>query len=532
MNAASKARIIVIGAGMGGLAAAIRLAGAGQSVTLIEAADGPGGKARCLPSAAGPVDTGPTVLTLREVFDDLFASAGARLDDHVTLIRQRILARHWWPDGSSVDLFDTAEDSAAAIRAFAGPGAEADFRRFDRISRALFDGFEAPMLRASRPRVVPLALAAARVIAARPGAMRALLPGARLSGLLRGQFRDPRLRQLFGRYATYVGGCPGLSPAVLALVWQAEARGVWAIAGGMGRLAQAMADLARMRGAEIVYGTRVRRIARQNGRVSGVVTDDGNTLPATHVIFNGDPAALRAGALGPASTDAVGAGMVTPRSLSAQVWAFAATPQGPDLVHHNVFFTADPEAEFGPLARGEIPGEATLYVCAQDRGLPPRPAPDAVGRDPRAPERFEIIRNAPPGLPPTPEEYDRCHQRTFSALARFGLRFSPEPGPAALSGPATFERLFPHSDGALYGRSPHGLMAPMHRPLASSALPGLYLAGGGVHPGPGVPMAALSGRHAAEAILTALGSTSTSRRMATAGGMSMASPMTGRAPSR
>lgn len=514
MSATDDARIIIIGAGMGGLAAAIRLAGAGLDVTVIEAASAPGGKMRALPSAAGPVDAGPTVLTLRTVFDDLFASAGARLDDHVTLIPQPVLARHWWPDGSNLDLFSDREASAAAIRAFAGPGAEADFRRFDRLSGALYDAFEGPMLRAAQPRNGALALAAARLVARHPGALRALVPNATLSGFLRGQFRDPRLRQLFGRYATYVGGCPDLSPAVLALIWQAEARGVWAVAGGMHRLAQAMADLATARGARITYGARALRIARQNGRVSGVTLADGTTLPASHVLFNGDPQALLRGALGPAPVGAIRPVMVTPRSLSAQVWTFAATASGPDLVHHNVFFTADPAAEFGPLARGEAPQEATLYVCAQDRATGPRP--------PAGPERFEIIRNAPPGLTPTPEETAACHQRTFSALARHGLRFSPDPGPAAISTPATFNRLFPHSDGAIYGRSPHGMMAPLHRPLATGPLPGLYLAGGGVHPGPGVPMAALSGRHAAEAILTALGSTSTSRRTAMAGGMSTA----------
>ena len=86
--------VVVIGAGMGGLAAAIRLAASGASVTLIEAQASPGGKMRCLPSPAGPIDAGPTVLTMRSVFDDLFALAGERLEDHLTLLPQAILARH------------------------------------------------------------------------------------------------------------------------------------------------------------------------------------------------------------------------------------------------------------------------------------------------------------------------------------------------------------------------------------------------------------------------------------------------------
>ncbi|HSF63661.1 MAG TPA: FAD-dependent oxidoreductase, partial [Paracoccaceae bacterium] len=94
-------RVVIIGAGIGGLCAAVRLAHAGCAVTVVEAAPTPGGKMRTVPSAAGPVDAGPTVLTLRGVFDQVFAAAGTRLEDHLTLIPQPTLARHWWPDGST-----------------------------------------------------------------------------------------------------------------------------------------------------------------------------------------------------------------------------------------------------------------------------------------------------------------------------------------------------------------------------------------------------------------------------------------------
>ena len=106
-------RIIVIGAGMGGLAAAIRLAASGHSVTVVESAAAAGGKARTLPSDAGPVDCGPTVLTLRDVFDDLFALAGERLENHAKLVPQPVLARHWWPDGTRLDLTTDRATNAA-----------------------------------------------------------------------------------------------------------------------------------------------------------------------------------------------------------------------------------------------------------------------------------------------------------------------------------------------------------------------------------------------------------------------------------
>ena len=203
MNPISE-QVVVIGAGMGGLAAAIRLAVAGQQVTLFEAAAAPGGKMRTLPSDVGLVDAGPTVLTLRDVFDDLFALAGERLDDHLTLIPQPILARHWWPDGSRLDLFSDPAASAAAIEAFAGRSEANGFMRFHAATAALYTAFEAPVMRAARPDIK--AIVKAPITS--PSLWPALLPGVSLDRFIARYFRDPRLRQLFGRYATYVGGRP------------------------------------------------------------------------------------------------------------------------------------------------------------------------------------------------------------------------------------------------------------------------------------------------------------------------------------
>ena len=511
---------MVIGAGMGGLAAAIRLAAAGCDVTVLEAQNTPGGKMRTVPSPAGPVDAGPTVLTIRHVFDDLFDAGGARLDDHVTLHREALLARHFWPDGSQLDLFDDVERSADSVAEFAGARAAREFCAFNARAARLFDGFDGPVMKSNRPTPAGLALH----VVARPSLLAAMgLPGATLSRTLLGSFTDPRLRQLFGRYATYVGGSPYAAPALLSLIWAAEARGVWRVDGGMHRLAAAMAALAEGLGAAVRYGATVARIERQSGAIAAVRLADGTGLPCDRVVFNGDPRALVQGLLGEGQRKAVGPRAIGPRSLSANVWAFAAKPVGAELAHHNVFFGADPRSEFEPLAAGRLPEDPTLYVCAQDRGGQ-TPPPET--------ERFEIIMNAPPLPGGAPEDIPACRTRTFPILRARGLRFSPEPPDSALTTPAGFDRLFPASLGSLYGRSPHGTMAAFARPTARTALPGLYLAGGGAHPGAGVPMAALSGRHAAAAILTDLASTSTSRRTAMRGGMSMASPTMAPARSR
>ena len=487
------AKVVVVGAGMGGLASAIRLARAGCEVTLVETRDAPGGRMRTIPSIAGPVDAGPTVLTLRSVFDDLFETCGQKLDHHLKLIPQPLLARHWWTDGSTLDLTTDLAENVDAVSRFAGKREAEGFRRFHALSARLYDAFDAPMMRASRPDQKAIAIAALKD----PKTWPALLPGVTLDRLLAAHFRDRRLRQLFGRYATYVGGSPYRSPGVLALIWAAEAQGVWAVEGGMHRLAHALARLAEDQGVALRYGQPVARILRQGGRATGVQLADGRSLHADHVVFNGDPAALLAGLLGDGPRTAVAETSVHPRSLSAWVWSYAARATGQPLVHHNVFFADDPRREFGPIAAGQMPEDATLYICAEDR---------SAGQMPDGPERFEIIMNGPPGRPERPEDFALCRSRTFDRLRQFGLTFDPVPGQTALTPPSGFATLFPGSQGSIYGLSPHGALASLKRPLARTTLPGLWLAGGGAHPGAGVPMAALSGQHAAEAILTALAS--------------------------
>ncbi|MCL4119338.1 UNVERIFIED_CONTAM: hypothetical protein GTU68_030695 [Idotea baltica] len=478
-----------------------------------------GGKMRCVPSAAGPVDAGPTVLTLRPVFDALFSDLGERLDDHVTLIRQRVLARHFWNDGSHLDLYDSEEENIAAIQAFTGTRSARQFQSFGKTARQLFRAFDAPMMQAPAPSMLRLA----GQVATRPWILPRMAPFSTLDDLLRRHFEDQRLVQLFGRYATYVGGSPYLSPALLSLIWQAEAGGVWIVQGGMHQLARSIARLATSRGAEFHFDSKVDRINVEKGVVTGITLAGGQIVTGKTVLFNGDPRALATVELGAACDIVAPQTRRAARSLSAEVWAFAARATGPTLSHHNVFFRDDPRPEFDMLARGELIDDPTIYVCAMDRGQP-EPAP--------ALQRFETIANAPALSAESKEEdFTRCQTRTFQTLARFGLRFDSTPGPDSLTTPKDFHRLFPASTGSLYGQSPHGLTAALKRPQARTAIKGLFLAGGGTHPGAGVPMATLSARHAAEAILNDRISTSTYRPTATRGGMSTASATVAEGPS-
>lgn len=482
--------VIIIGAGIGGLAAAALLSARGIRVTLFERLNSAGGKMRTVPSEAGDVDAGPTVLTLRHVFDDLFESLGHRLEEHLTLIPLPCLARHFWSDGTQLDLPADQSQRHTEIERVFGTKAAADFAAFSHRARNLFDAFDNPMMRNAAPRISSLA----RQVMRNPQLFRHMAPGQTLAGLAFRTISEPRLAQLVARYATYVGGSPWQTPALLSLIWEAEAKGVWSIDGGMHRLARAIETLAVARGAAIHYGTPVARILTNNGHACGVRSVIGDHF-ADAILFNGDPRALRTGALGQEFSTSVPRAATEPRSLSADVLAFSARSDGVELSYHNVFFGDEPRAEFAQLERGRRPADATLYLCAQDRSRGP------VKRI----ERFETIRNAPPlNKWPKVKEDDQCLDAILRRFQEFGLTFSPKPDITNLTDPTMFNALFPASQGSLYGRSPRGLTAAMKRPTARSAVPGLYLCGGGTHPGAGVPMAALSGRHAAEAILTDL----------------------------
>lgn len=512
-----KQRAIVIGAGVGGLTAALDLAARDVDVLVLERAADVGGKMRTLTVAGHAIDAGPTVLTMKPVFEALFADAGASFDAEVTTHRCEVLARHAWDGGASLDLYADLDRTTDAIAAFAGAAEATRFRAFTERSRRMLHDLDTPFLRTARPSVAGLVR---HFGLGRLHQLAAISPFTTLWRALGEHFHDARLRQLFGRYATYCGSSPFLAPATLMLIAHVEREGVWRVEGGMHSVARALARVAARHGAVIRTDVDVRSIDVRAGRVGGVTLSTGESIAAECVIANADASALATGRFGAdaaqAVADARAALAPDRRSLSAMTWAVVTPTSGFDLSHHNVFFGADYAAEFDALfTRSQFPRDPTVYVCAQDRG-------DA-GLSGNGPERLLCLVNAPAvgerrAVPH--EEIDACERHAFERLARCGLRLTRPPHATVRTTPHDFETLFPATGGALYGAATHGWRSSFTRPGAKTSLPGLWLAGGSTHPGAGIPMAALSGRMAAHAILSARDSISRSTTTAMPGGTS------------
>ncbi len=514
-------RIVIIGAGIGGLSAAMILAAKGLQVTVLEKESAPGGKMREISVGGRSIDAGPTVLTLRDVFEALFDRAGEKLSDRLKLQPASILARHAWDGGGALDLHADQERSVEAIAQFAGDGEANGYRAFCREAQAIYRVLENTFIKAQKPNLPELIW---RIGPHRFADLWRINPYESLWKAVCRHMRDPRLRQLFARYSTYCGSSPFAAPATLMLVAHVEQQGVWLVDGGMHRLAEAMRDAAMKCGASFRFNACASEVLLEKGRPSGVRLQNGEKVPADAVVINADVSAAALGLLGPALKGRIRAIPNGARSLSAMTWAMGARTSGFELARHTVFFPREHYlSEFKAIfERRALPGAPAVYVCAQDRNGEGRLA--ASGE-----ERLFLVVNAPASSPSqqlNQSEIEQCEKKIFALMKRCGLTIDWSSAQSVRTAPEDFAALFPGSSGAIYGRASHGWMASFRRQSASCRIPGVYFAGGTAHPGPGAPMAALSGQLAAEALLRDFALQKRFRPAAMPGGILTPSAMT------
>lgn len=484
--------ILIIGAGIGGMSAAIRLAAAGQRVTVLEQNPQVGGKMYEITADGYRWDTGPSVITMRHVFDDLFAAAGRRFDDYVTLMPLEPLTRYFYPDGV---IFDASRDLSAMaqrieaieprdVEGYLGYLAYA--ARIHRVTGPAFIYDQPPTLR--------------RILQTPLRDMPAVDPLRTMDGAIRHFVRSPHLRQMLGRFGTYVGGNPFASPATLNVIAHVELTGgVWYPRGGVYSIARAFETLARELGVEIITNARVERIAVSDGRVTGVHLQNGDHLPADAVIANVDVATVYERLL---PRQAVSAAKVArlanvEPSCSGFILLLGVEGEYAQLAHHNIFFSSDYRREFDDIfRRGVPPDEPTIYVSITSKSDPTHA--------PAGHENWFVMVNAPA----YDARYDwQTHERSYrdlvlARLATFGLDVRGRIRAERVLTPRDLERMNGARRGALYGQSSNSRLSALRRPHnRADDVRGLYFAGGTTHPGGGVPMVTLSGKVAAGMVL-------------------------------
>lgn len=486
--------VIVVGAGIGGLAAALALAARGVKVRVLEASSQPGGKAGSVEVDGVVIETGPSVLTLPEVFNGVFARAGLRLDEVVGLRRLDPGFRYRWADGCVLDVAHEPEQTLANIRSVLGPRAEADFASFLNYSRRIWEAAAPHFVLGPAPTWVAMAGLAVR----HPRALFEVDPLSSMAAGIDRHVADPHLRVLLRRYATYNGSDPRKAPATLNCIAHIElSLGGFGVQGGIRALVQALVDAIEARGGVIECGVGVERLLVDGGAVSGVALREAGSRRGHAVVINADVGWLRAGALPDARRRLPAAATPSMSGWNAAVRA----ARLPDRLPHEVLFPRDYDAEFADIVeRDRPPADPTVYLCAQQRCHGTPGWADA--------EPVFVMANAPAepvGATRPVQVWSALEQAVQQRIRAAGL-WSDGDAMVWRRTPADLAAAFPGSRGAIYGAASNDRFAAFKRPPNRvRPVPGLYLASGSAHPGGGLPMVALSGLAAADCLSADLG---------------------------
>ncbi|WP_433372964.1 phytoene desaturase family protein [Actinoplanes sp. CA-142083] len=474
-------RVVVVGAGLGGLACALHLAAAGRQVTVVERESVPGGRAGQLRVAGYEFDTGPTVLTMPSLIEEALAAVGERLDDWLELTPLDPAYRAYYPDGSTLDVRTDTVRMAAEISRVCGPREADGYLRFVDFARKLWllerDHF------IGRNLDTPLDLVNLNLLKLLGmGGFRRLQPK------IASFFKDPRTQRIFSFQAMYAGLAPHDALAIYAVIAYLDSvAGVFYPKGGMHAVPRALAGAAEKHGVEFRYDTTVTRVETSGGRATGVITADGSRIPADVVVLNPDlPIAYR---------DLLPAAI--PRRLryspSCVVLHVGSRHAYGKIAHHNIHFGAQWKRTFDEVIRDGMlmsdpsllvtnPSPTTYYVLA--------PVPNLVAGPMNWRGEFA-------------SRYADSVLRTLERRGYVGFRDGIE-----------VMRIVTPDDWAAQGMAAGTPFAAAHTfgqtgPFRPSNLhpvfPNVVFTGSGTQPGVGVPMVLISGKLAAARITGVVG---------------------------
>ena len=494
-------RVVVVGAGLAGLSAALRLRGAGREVTVVERGPGPGGRAGRIEERGYALDTGPSVFTAPELVADTLAAVGEKLEDRLQLVPLETTYRAQFADGSHLDVHADVDAFAAEVEALCGPGEAGALRRY------LADLAELYRLQLTtfidRNLDTPLDLLGPELVQlARRGGF------GRLSRHVERHFTDDRLRRLFSFQALYAGVSPYRAIAAYAVIAQLDiGAGVWHPVGGIAAVPRAMAGAAADAGVTLRYDTGVRELEVSGSRVTGVLLDDGERLPADAVVVTVDrPETLVPG------FRRLRRPVYSPSCVAVHV---GVRSELPGQAHHTISFGAAWREVFAELTRdgrllGGGPGARRGRIMTDPSLLVSMPSRTDRSLAPEGSQVLSIVA-------PTPNLDPHSGGNPDLDWTTLGPRYRDEVlavlesrGWTGLTGAIEVEHVDTPLTWAAQGMAAGTPFALAHTfgqtgPFRTPTLPrrgpeNVVLAGSSVQPGVGVPMVVISGRLAAERI--------------------------------
>lgn len=485
--------IIIIGAGLGGLSVACRLAKEGFSVTILEKNETVGGKVNFAGGGGYKFDTGASLLTMRHILEELFSFCGKRIGDYLQIVPLEPICRYFWPDET---VFDASRDLSETEREIERiePRDVESFRKYLADSKMKYE-IAAKTFLAHSLNDLPQLL--------RPEYFRDLLAISSLKTLAshnRKYFQSPKLQQLFNRFATYNGSSPYKTPATFALIPFVEfGLGAWYVKGGMYEIPAALEKLALGLGVKIYTESTVEKILVENGKAVGVRVG-GEDFKADFVVANSDAVRTYLDLIDAKERKNFSDKKLKKRepSCSGFVLLLGARKRFENLAHHNIFFSDDYKAEFDAVFKQKRPAlNPTIYVCATSR--------TDETQAPAGHENLFILVNAPYTREKTDWGIEAKPYRNLiiKKLEDFGLKdLENSIDFEQIITPEDFERKYGANKGSIYGISSNGIFSAFLRiPNKARDIENLYFVGGATHPGGGIPLVLLSGKMASELIL-------------------------------
>ena len=490
MNTKKNLDVAIIGAGLGGLSAAIHLAAQGLSVEVFEAQNTPGGKAAQVCLDGVWADTGPSVLTMTHTLDDLLKVAGTSLDEAIELVEPCPSFRYDYTDGCIIDVYPKLEDTLYEIEKKLGQKHRVEFENFLSYSKNIWNASAPHFLYGPAPTWASMIQLAFRHFSL----ITKVDPLRSMNKAIFSHVSSPHLRMLLQRYATYNGSDPRVAPATLNCIAHVElALGGFGVQGGIYTIISTLVDCAKKLGVRFHFNTPVQKIILKKKTVRGLILKDGNIIKANNIVANADSAFLKHQLL-PTQQNTIR--IPQPFSMSGWTGIFRAG-HSIERVAHTVVFPKNYQQEFSDIFDKNIPpNEPTIYLCAQSTCHHRKGWDDA--------QPVFVMINTPPEPPQNPSpkhQWREVQKKVESILINRNWKNKDESFLWTRT-PTELAKQYPGSRGAIYGASSNNRFAAFTRPPNSiPQISGLYLASGSAHPGGGMPLALLSGKASSIALL-------------------------------